>query len=368
MTATPVTVCDVFVAGGGPAGSAAAIALARAGLVVSLAELSHYDTWRPGESLPARVLDILGELGASATLLRDGARAGQGLDSAWGAPGVVSKTGRDPASVFAWQVDRRRFDQSLAEHARRAGAEVRLGARVVGVERDGERWRVSLLESEGRAEVRAGFLIDATGRAAVVGRRAGARQVRWDRLVSLAAALAPRGAAPPGGPNLLVESAPGGWWYSLPVPDGSLFIAYQTDADLVAGGATQAAWSEALLEAPETARRAAGCHAPHQFRVTDAGTSVLVPAAGSGWLAVGDAAAAPDPLAGDGVWRALRSAVLGVAAVRRALDGDAEGIERYALRSGQEFQQYLRDRARFYGEERRFAESPFWRRRLPTPG
>jgi Dehydrogenases (flavoproteins) len=62
--------CDVIVAGGGPAGSAAAAWLARAGHAVVLFERDRFPRFHIGESLLASVNDALIGIGAD-TLVRD---------------------------------------------------------------------------------------------------------------------------------------------------------------------------------------------------------------------------------------------------------------------------------------------------------
>ncbi len=90
----------------------------------------------------------------------------------------------------------------------------------------------------------------------------------------------------------------------------------------------------------------------------------LDPAAGDGWLAVGDAASAFDPLSSSGITKALRSGIFASYAIGDLLErGDGSGLERYRRYVQDEFEGYTRVRARYYAEERRWPESDFWRRR-----
>ena len=60
----PAYDCDVLVAGGGPAGSAAAAYLARAGRRVVLLQRDQFPRFHIGESLLASVNDVLRAIGA----------------------------------------------------------------------------------------------------------------------------------------------------------------------------------------------------------------------------------------------------------------------------------------------------------------
>src|SRR6266511_1550652 len=63
LTLATMQSIDVFVIGGGPAGSAAALKLARAGRAVALAERSRYEQARIGETLPPVAQPTLAGLG-----------------------------------------------------------------------------------------------------------------------------------------------------------------------------------------------------------------------------------------------------------------------------------------------------------------
>ena len=82
------------------------------------------------------------------------------------------------------------------------------------------------------------------------------------------------------------------------------------------------------------------------------------------WLAVGDAASIFDPLSSQGIVKALRSGVFASYAIADLLlNGDDLGLRRYRRYVQDEFEGYAKNRAQYYGEERRWPESEFWRRR-----
>jgi flavin-dependent dehydrogenase len=87
---------------------------------------------------------------------------------------------------------------------------------------------------------------------------------------------------------------------------------------------------------------------------------------GDAWLAVGDAATTFDPLSSQGILKSLRSGVLASYAVTDYFKGTTKGLEKYEALAAREFKDYLASRAEFYGQERRWPDSPFWRRRHPN--
>src|ERR1700758_457003 len=75
---------DVAVIGGGPAGCATAIALARRGLATALLERSRYDAPRVGETLPPESRVALAALDLLQRVENDTHLRSSGIVSVWG--------------------------------------------------------------------------------------------------------------------------------------------------------------------------------------------------------------------------------------------------------------------------------------------
>jgi flavin-dependent dehydrogenase len=115
--------CDVLVVGAGPAGSATAAALARAGRDVLLVESATHP--RPkacAEYASPMVPRELDRLGMDRSSWQPDAVALRGMRVVHGAHavqvGYADREGPRPA----WGLEREAFDASLATHARRCGA------------------------------------------------------------------------------------------------------------------------------------------------------------------------------------------------------------------------------------------------------
>jgi 2-polyprenyl-6-methoxyphenol hydroxylase-like FAD-dependent oxidoreductase len=159
----------------------------------------------------------------------------------------------------------------------------------------------------------------------------------------------------------LIEATEHGWWYSAWLPGGDLVLAFHTDARR----GLRAAWDGALAAAPYTQARAAAS-GPAAVRHVAAGSQWRDPMAGEGWVAVGDAAAAHDPITGLGVLWAIESGIAGAEALLAATDGDAGALDRFSKAGRDRYDRYLAQRAFYYRAERRWPDAPFWRRRHQT--
>jgi flavin-dependent dehydrogenase len=347
----------VAIVGGGPAASAAAIMLGRAGIGATIVERGDDRGDKPGESLAPAVRPLLEQLGVWDDLRADGHLPCHGNRSSWGADAVDEMPFIFTPYGHGWHLDRRKFERLLAGRAAEAGAQRVTQTAVVDLLRDGDGWR---LQCDGGAWIEARFVIDATGRASSIARRMGAQRIVEDALIAVVAFLVPDGDGDRDS-FTLVEAVEHGWWYTAVLPDARLAAMFITDPVVVSARAARSreGWNAMLAHAPLTRARIES----HRYRLhdaprcVDAGSARLDRVAGDGWLAIGDAAAALDPLSSHGIAAALAG---GIEAARAITDGSTERFERVIDAS---WTAYVAMRRAFYAAERRWSQTPFWRRR-----
>jgi flavin-dependent dehydrogenase len=350
---------DVVIVGGGPAGAATALALARLGIQATLLEAAAAPRWRVGETLPGVASVLLRELGVFDLFLADGHLPCQAIRSAWGSAELRDRLAVESPYGGGWHLDRRRFDELLMKAAARAGATVLCGMRVESVCKSGTDWLVETRRSASRDRMQARFLVDATGRGAWLARRVGACRLRHDRLLAVVQRYQSGRGWAGDQPFAMIEALRDGWWYSTPLPDGTLLASFFTDADLFVRGDEQRLIANSL----HTARRLEGWSLRAETCIVSAASHFTPNEPEGTWLAVGDAAAAFDPLASQGLCFALRSGLEGAQAIARARNGDSSGLSRYASGVQAIYRRYLTERAAYYQAEHRWPEAPFWSRR-----
>lgn len=358
--------CDVLVIGGGPAGLAASIDLrVSTGLDVVVAEAGDEPAERFGESLPPDILVALDRLGLSDAFRADGHLPCPGSISLWGRekPGhndfILNPLGP------AWHIHRARFEAMLRARAAQTGASICTRTRAVAVNRSDDGFDVMLQHpSEGQRWVRASRVLDATGWRAWFARRQGATRRKHDRMIAivrLAGIASGRFTS-----QTIVEATPDGWWYCARLPDDrivTVLMAEQRDARaLTLGG--YARWRQLLASTTLLAPRLDACRLDEErFRSYPATSSMLDRVEADRWLAVGDAASALDPIAAQGIYKALADAADATRTIAAAVGRGAPPPWRYSDRVAARFEDYLANRAHIYGLERRWTGAPFWRHR-----
>ncbi len=352
---------DVLVAGAGPAGAVAAYVLARAGRRVLMVDDDDSSGPKVGESLPGAARPLLRDLGLDEAVGGNVHLHCNGNAFAWGTDELESTDSiRDPHGV-GWHLDRRRFDADLRRAARRAGATLRR-ARLGAVHRRDVGWNVEISDGQ-TLEVK--WLIDATGRAAVVSRGAGASRIRDDTLIAFSCHT--RSGAGDTDTRTIVEAIPGGWWYTARVPCGRMTVLH-ADADRAAELRQIDGWLAALNRTRHV-RRFVGCgDLRADLAVHDAGGARMDRFGGDGWIAVGDAALAFDPLSSQGILTALHTGMLAGRCIDDELAGHAGTLASYCSRLESIRAAYLRHRAQIYRSEGRWPDAPFWARRHRLAG
>lgn len=360
---------NVIILGGGPAGAATALALLNHGYSVLIIERSEYEDWRVGETLPPHVQKSLSSLGIWDHFLRNGHLPSAAIHAAWGSAHL-----HETHFIFnpygpGWHLDRKRFDAMLALAAEDAGATLLRNTRVTRVSYDTQGWHLLIQSRETPLCLEASFLVDATGRSSWLARSLGRKRISYDTMIGLVGVLRPQTSRTSIDPVLQLEAAEEGWWYSAPVPDGSLVVTYITDFDYLTRSGLRHThfWLSKLECTSHTVARSRGFQMEGDVRVKSGSTYRLERLAGDGWVAVGDAASTYDPLSAEGVCKAIRSGLSAAETIHHYLMGNAGILHAHMLEVAKEFEDYLAQRVQYYRREMRWPTSLFWSRRQTTP-
>jgi flavin-dependent dehydrogenase len=319
---------DVIVVGGGPAGSTTAGLLAERGWRVLLLERSRFPRGKPcGECLNPGAVAALGRLGVLDRVASSSAPI-RGWDVHCGSGTTASgRFGPDVEDGLA--LPRSVLDEALLETARLRGVDIRERIRVMGVAPANRFGVVSAhaVEGNGRPAVFSSKLIvGADGLRSMVARSIGAVR-RGPRLRKASITFHVRGSGPPDDRGRLHLSNLGTVGLA-PLERGSspddasrlwnlTVVAPKSMARQVLVGPPEEVARKALLRvAPEwqsASARLEGAWGSGPFDWPGTATPAR------GVVLVGDAAGYFDPLTGQGIYRALRSAELAAVAVDSAL-------------------------------------------------
>lgn len=355
---------DIAIIGGGPGGTAAALALEQHAPRYSrvLIEASAYRRPRVGELLPLAIKPLLRRLDVWERVAALGWMRTTGNLTTWGTrlPGE-----RDFITTLLGDgahMNRHRFDALMMDEAARRGTRLRASLRLVGAQPVEGGWRLRLHSEQGHPrEVQARFVIDATGQRARFASLLGVRRIFSDRLVSSSLVFE----CDKADARTLVEPCEHGWWYSTRLPGGRLLAALMTDGDIADWLRLDEpyAWLDALASTEHMRERLARARPIRAPELYPAHAGLLERCVGERWLAVGDAASSFDPLSGQGILNALQHGERGALAAAAYLEGRPEGLEQYRAWIEAGFEAHLETREGYYARERRWPGSLFWRRR-----
>ena len=337
---------DVLVLGAGPAGSALAQQLARAGFKVTLVDRKAFPREKPcGEFLSPQCRPYLVDLGVDGVLRALGTRTVHGMDLWRGercAPGRLLALPGAPHGACGYAVRREVLDTELLRAAC-ARPEVtwleRHEFRTALRAADGTVTGAVLRDPERRERaVRAAFVVGADGVRSRLAHELGLqRPQRWlDRL-----ALVARFDGVPARDHAEVHFVDGGYFAATTVDDGTFHLNLVVDrARLRDGNDDLDAFVAARLQhAPVLQQRLRAAVRSSPWRGTGPLAFATRRQALAGAALVGDACGYVDPLTGEGIYFALhgaRSLTLALTQARSAPRTAAAALRGYERRRRQE--------------------------------
>src|SRR5271163_4802720 len=327
MAAAP-EVCDVAVIGGGPAGSTAAILLARRGYKVIALEKARHPRFHIGESLLPMNLPVFERLGVLDKVRALGVfKAGADFEAdnprGYNTFAFARAIGKSPP--HAYQVWRQDFDRMLYEHARECGADAREGHEVTAVLQQGPRaTRLEVRTDAGRSyRLQARYLVDASGRDAFLAVK---RQLRRKNHQHQSAAIFGhfRGAAARLGEdagNISIYRFEHGWMWMIPLPEGVMSVGAVCRPEYLKQrkGRTVEYLLDTLKQSAGLWQRMQRAELIGEVRVTGNYSYDSTSMGGPGWVLIGDAFAFLDPVFSSGVYLAMSGAESAAAVVDTAL-------------------------------------------------
>lgn len=355
---------DFAVAGGGPAGSSAAISLGQSGHSVVLFERESFPRFHIGESLLSTANDAFAALG-----VRDKIEEAC-FPEKWGAR-LYTHDGqsgryvdftevREVTQAQTFQVCRQEFDRILLERARAVGVEVRENCNVSACEFAPD---AAILDVAPRADsgatsrVRVRAIVDATGRAGLIARKFNLRTDE-PRLANIAIfshyTNVPRldGSRPDD--IRLIARNDAGWFWIIPVSRELTSVGVVLPKGLyrrLANDSSEETLNSAIADTPIVSKLMRDARREWPVRVEKDFSYSASTYAGERWILAGDAGSFLDPVFSTGVSIAMESGIEAAAELHRALeknDFSASSFAAFSRRQRKRFERFRRFVVGFY--------------------
>jgi flavin-dependent dehydrogenase len=325
----PQDTCDVFVIGGGPAGSTVAALLAQQGRKVVLVEKSHHPRFHIGESLLPANVALFERLGVREQV------AAIGMPK-WGIEFVSTVDKRaselkfaeawDKSMPYSWQVRRSDLDELLFRNAATRGAIALEGCRVRDLSFDAEGATVHAeLDDGARRSWRTRFVVDASGRDTFIANKLRCKQKNPRHNSSALFGHFTNAERLPGinEGHISIFWFKHGWIWFIPLADGTTSVGAVCWPYYLKSRAKPVKdfFMDTIAMSPELSERLKNAtlvdgiaHATGNYSYSASHSS------GERYLMLGDAYAFIDPVFSSGVYLAMQGAFSGAETIATCLD------------------------------------------------
>ncbi|RKP45987.1 NAD(P)/FAD-dependent oxidoreductase [Trinickia fusca] len=343
----------VLVIGGGPAGATTAGFLAREGVEVTVLDREVFPRYHIGESLLPSCLEIVGLMGARKLFDSYGFQRKPGAYFNWKGETWTLDFGELGGSYrYSYQVRREDFDYLLLSHARTMGAKVHEGVTVRELQfEDGRPRRAvcSVKGSESLQTIEFDYLVDASGRNGVMATGYLENRKFHDIFRNIAAwgywknANWPKDCAEGA---ILVASVPDGWWWGIPLSDGTVSVGLVQHRDAFTqarrNNSLEQLYENALAMSPLMTDLVKGAELVSPIKTEQDYSYASEAFQGKGFFLAGDSACFLDPLLSTGVHLAMYSGMLSAASIASILRGEVTEEEACAYYESSYRQAYVR--------------------------
>ena len=357
----PMSQYDAIIIGGGPGGSTAGSALARAGKKVLILEREKFPRFHVGESLipfgneELRAIGVWEKLNEARFVPKLGAEFVLGNSNA----SMTVVFGKHLPEYYAqtYQVERSKFDKLLLEHAEESGCEVWQETLVQTVDITDSGVTVVCKRGEETHELKARWIMDASGRDAFLGKRMNLPKTDLGMPKKFATFAHFRGVKrndPPADGYITIVRLDFGWFWMIPLDaeKTSIGLVQTLEHYKATGMKPDECFEHVVATAPEIRKRMLNAERVGDYRVVSDYTYRYHQNAGPRWLLIGDAAGFIDPIFSSGVMLSIKSGYL---AATKVLAADEAGTalstaeqKRYTKKVGQMCKVFLRMIKMFY--------------------